>query len=107
MITAETMQGRTSNVVRVFYLYSDFRVRVDDNSPVHFDFDVRRVDTQGMRWILTFRVCAMDRRNRLIIFEHKWAHTYIQTVQRDEVIQELIEKFAEPLNAVPGRLEVK
>ncbi len=107
MITTERAQSRSSNVVRIFYLYSDSRVRVDDNSPVHFDVDVRRMDTQGMRWVLTFRVYAMDRRERLIIFEHKWAHTYIQTPQRDEVVRELIEKFAEPLNAIPGRLEVR
>ncbi len=107
MITTDQVHVRTSNVVRVFYLYSDFRVRVDDNSPVHFDVDVRKTDPQGMRWILTFKVYAMDRRGRLIIFEHKWVHTYIQTPQRDDMIRDLIGKFAEPLNAIPGRLEVR
>jgi hypothetical protein len=103
----EQVQVQRTNVVRVFFLYSDFRVRVDDNSPVHFDFDVRRVDSQGMRWVLTFKVYGMDRRGRLMVFEYKWPHTYLETPRRDEVIAELVDKFAEPLNALPGRLEVR
>jgi hypothetical protein len=94
-------------VVRVFLLYADFRIRVDDNSPVHYDMDVRQADPQGNRWLLTFRIFALDRRGRLIIFEHKWPHSYIQNIQRQSVLQELIEKYAEPLNALPGRIEVK
>jgi hypothetical protein len=96
-----------SNVVRVFLIYPDFRIRVDDNSPVHYDMDVRRMDSQGTQWLLTFRIFALDRRGRLIIFEHKWPHSYIQTIQRESVIEELIEKFADPLNALPGRIEVR
>ncbi len=106
MLTASA-QVQRSNVVRVFFLYPDFRVRVDDNSPVHYDVDVRRVDSQGTSWLLTFRVFALDRRGRLIIFEHKWPHSYIQTLQRDSVTQDLIEKYADPLNALPGRMEVR
>ena len=102
---SEQLQKR--NFVRVFFLYPDFRVRVDDNSPVHFDVDVRAVDSQGTRWLLTFRVFALDRRGRLIIFEHRWPHSYIQTIQRESVTKELIEKYADPLNALPGRIEVK
>ena len=37
------------NVVRVFYLYPDFRVRVNDNSPVHYDVHVRQVDSTGSK----------------------------------------------------------
>ncbi len=107
MIAARELQAPRSNVVRVFFLYPDFRVRVDDNSPVHYDVDVRRVDSQGTQWLLTFRVFALDRRGRLIIFEHKWPHSYIQTLQRQTVMQDLIEKFADPLNALPGRIEVR
>ncbi|HKT21434.1 MAG TPA: hypothetical protein VJR06_02250, partial [Nitrososphaerales archaeon] len=93
--------------VRVFFLYPDFRIRVDDNSSVHFDMDVEQVDPQGNRWLLTFRIFALDRRGRLIIFEHKWPHSYIQTIQRQSVMRDLVEKFAEPLNALPGRIEVR
>ncbi len=107
MIAANEMQVPRSNVVRIFLVYPDFRVRVDDNSPVHYQVDVRRVDTQGMQWLLTFRVYALDRKGRLIIFEHKWPHSYIQTIQRQSMIGELVEKYADPLNAVPGRIEVK
>ena len=104
---AASEQVQRSNVVRVFFLYPDFRVRVDDNSPVHYDVDVRSVDPQGNRWLLTFRVFALDRRGRLIIFEHRWPHSYIQTIQRQSVAKELIEKYADPLNALPGRIEVR
>ena len=104
---AASEQIHRSNVVRVFFLYPDFRVRVDDNSPVHYDVDVKRADTQGTHWLLTFRVFALDRRGRLIIFEHKWPHNYLQTLQRQGVMRELIEKYADPLNALPGRIEVR
>ncbi len=107
MITASELQPRQSRVVRVFLLYPDFRVRVDDNSPVHYDMDVRRADSQGTQWVLTFRIFALDRRGRLIIFEYKWPHSYIQTLQRESVMHELIEKYADPLNALPGRIEVR
>ncbi len=107
MITARQEQVPRSRVVRIFFLYADFRVRVDDNSPVHYEMDIRRMDTQGTQWLLTFRIFALDRRGRLIIFEHKWPHSYIQTIQREEVMQELIEKYADPLNALPGRMEVR
>ena len=100
-------QIQKANVVRVFFLYPDFRVRVDDNSPVHYDVDVRQVDTTGSKWLLTFRIFALDRRGRLVIFEHRWPHSYIQTIQRQTVTQDLIAKYADPLNALPGRLEVR
>ncbi len=107
MIAASELQVPKSNIVRVFFLFPDFRLRVDDNSPVHYDVDVRRIDTQGNKWLLTFRVFALDRKGRLIIFEHRWPHSYIQTIQRQEYVQELVEKFADPLNALPGRIEVR
>lgn len=107
MLARSELQPPRSNVVRVFALYPDFRVRVDDNSPVHYDMDVKRVDSQGTHWLLTFRVFALDRKERLIIFEHKWPHSYIQTPRRNSVMQDLIEKYAEPLNALPGRIEVR
>ncbi|MDE1854369.1 MAG: hypothetical protein KGI38_11575 [Thaumarchaeota archaeon] len=107
MSTTSALQVPRSNVVRIFLLYPDFRIRVDDNSPVHYEVDVRRKDSQGTQWILTFRIFALDRKGRLIIFEHKWSHSYIQTIQRQSVTQELIKKYADPLNALPGRLEVR
>ncbi len=107
MQATSELQVPHSRVVRVFYVYPDFRIRIDDNSPVHFDADVTRLDSQGNKWLLTFRVFALDRRGRLIIFEHKWPHSYIQTLQRQSVTQDLIEKYADPLNALPGRIEVR
>ncbi|HZW85517.1 MAG TPA: hypothetical protein VFE91_06430 [Nitrososphaerales archaeon] len=107
MIAAREMQAQQTKIVRYFLIYPDFRVRVDDNSPVHYDAGVRRVDSQGMNWVLTFRILALDRKGRLIVFEHKWPHSYLQTVQRSEVLGELNEEYAEPLNALPGRLEVR
>ena len=107
MITTKELEVPRSNVVRVFFLYPDFRLRVDDNSPVHYDVDVRRVDSQGTQWLLIFRIFALDRKGRLIIFEHKWPHSYIQTLQRQSVKEELVEMYADPLNAVPGRMEVR
>lgn len=107
MITTSEILAPRSNVVRVFFLYPDFRVRVDDNSPVHYDIDVERADSQGTSWLLTFRIFALDRKGRLIIFEHKWPHSYVQTIQRKSVMQELVEKYADPLNALPGRIEVR
>jgi hypothetical protein len=107
VITTSELQHPRSNVVRVFLLYPDFRLRVDDNSPVHYDANVTRVDSQGTQWLLTFRIFALDRRGRLIIFEHKWPHSYIQTIQRQAVLMDLIEKYADPLNALPGRMEVR
>ena len=106
MITA-SQQVHRSSVVRVFYLYPDFRIRVDDNSPVHYDVDVRAVDSTGTKWLLTFRVFGLDRRGRLIIFEHRWPHNYLQTLQRQSVAEDLVRKYADPLNALPGRIEVK
>ena len=105
LTTSEQIQR--PEVVRVFFLYPDFRVRVDDNSPVHYDADVRQLDSQGTKWVLTFRIFGLDRRGRLVIFEHRWPHSYIQTLQRQSVIRELIEKYADPLNALPGRIEVR
>ncbi|MDG6900687.1 MAG: hypothetical protein JRM80_01810 [Nitrososphaerota archaeon] len=106
MLTASEQVQRPS-YVRVFFLYPDFRVRVDDNSPVHFDVDVKAVDSQGTKWLLTFRIFALDRRGRLIIFEHKWPHNYLQTLQRQSVMEGLIKKYADPLNALPGRIEAR
>jgi hypothetical protein len=106
-VLATSQQVHRSNVVRVFYLYPDFRIRVDDNSPVHYDVDVKTVDSQGTKWLLTFRIFALDRRGRLIIFGHKWPHNYLQTLQRQSVTESLVKKFADPLNAVPGRIEVR
>jgi hypothetical protein len=62
VITTSKLQPTLSNVVRVFFLYPDFQIRVDNNSPVHYDVDVRRVDSDGTRWLLTFRIFALDRR---------------------------------------------
>jgi hypothetical protein len=107
VITTSELKPPSSNVVRIFLLYPDFRIRVDDNSPVHYEANVVKVDSQGTQWLLTFRVFALDRRGRLIIFEHKWPHSYIQTIQRQSVLLELIEKYADPLNALPGRMEVR
>lgn len=105
--TTQMLPPRTNNIVRIFLVYSDFRIRVDDNSPVHYDVDVRRVDTQGQQWVMTFRIFALDRKGRLIIFEHKWSHNYLQTLQRQAIIKEFVEKYADPLNAIPGRIEVR
>ena len=107
MITTSELRPPRSNVVRIFYLYPDFRIRVDDNSPVHYDVGVRRTDSNGSHWLLTFKVFALDRRGRLIIFEHKWPHSYIQTTQRESVMADLIERYADPLNALPGRIEAR
>ncbi len=107
MLTASELQLPHSRVVRIFYIYPDFRIRVDDNSPVHYDAAVTRLDSQGNKWLLNFRVFAFDRKGRLIIFEHKWPHSYVQTLQRQSYLQELIEKYADPLNALPGRMEVR
>ncbi|MBI3840904.1 MAG: hypothetical protein HY297_02965 [Thaumarchaeota archaeon] len=59
---------------------------MDENSPVHFDVEVRKVDSPGTRSLLAFRMFALDRRGRLMIFEHKWAHAYPDSPRRDEVI---------------------
>ena len=104
---AASQQVHRPSVVRVFYLYPDFRIRVDDNSPVHYDVDVKAVDTQGTKWLLTFRVFGLDRRGRLIIIDHRWSHNYHQTLQRQSVTDDLIRKYADPLNARPGRIEVR
>jgi len=72
VLATSELQIPRPRVVRVFYIYADFRVRVDDNSPVHYDAEVRRMDTQGNKWLLTFRVFALDRKGRLMIFEYKW-----------------------------------
>ncbi len=77
MKTTEPIQVPRSNVVGVFFLYQDFRVRVDDNSPVHFDLDVWMADAQGTRWVLSSKVYGLDRRGGLMVFEYKWAHTYL------------------------------
>ncbi|QQG48411.1 MAG: hypothetical protein HY247_06620 [archaeon] len=106
MLPAREIRVPHNDVVRVFAVYADFTVRVDDNSPVHFDYDVRRTDSQGLNWILTFRVYGLDRKGRLMLFEHKWPHSYLQSPRRNEVIAEMVGKFAEPLNALPGRLEM-
>ncbi len=37
-----------AKVVRIFFDYPDFRLRVDDNSPVHYDAEIRRTDTRRM-----------------------------------------------------------
>jgi hypothetical protein len=76
-VLATSQQVHRSNVVRVFYLYADFRI------------------------------FAMDRRGRLIIFEHRWPHNYLQTLQRQSVTDSLVNKYADPLNALPGRIEVR
>lgn len=107
MITASQLQAPRSKVVRVFFNYDDFRIRVDDNSPVHYDVNVRRMNPEGTQWLLTFHIFALDRRGSLIVFEHKWPHSYIQTIQRHSVMKELVEKYADPLNAIPGRMEMR
>jgi len=106
MIRASELQIPRTNVVRVFLQYADFRVRLDDSSPVHYDAELRKLDSEGMKWLMTFKIFGLDRKQRLIIFEYKWDHSYIQTLQRDDVIRELVEKFANPINAVPGRMEL-
>ncbi len=52
MLAASELQPPRSNVVRVFFLYPDFRVRVDDNSSMHYDVSARRMDSQGNQLVL-------------------------------------------------------
>lgn len=106
MITASELQTPRPNIVRVYFEYADFRVRIDDNSPVHYETELLKGDPQGTKWVLNFRIFALDRKGRLILFEYRWTHSYLQTPQRDTVINALVEEFASPLNALPGRIEV-
>jgi len=104
-IAMSLSEGET--LARVFYNFDDFRVRLDENSPAHYDVEVKRLDPQGVRWTLLFKVYGVDRRGRVIIYEAKWAHSYNQTPRRQKVIDELTEKYATPLNAIPGRIETE
>lgn len=106
------MTEEQENYVRVFYSYEDFKMRLDDNSPVHYDVQKRNIADQ--KWALFLRIYGTDRRGRLIIYETKRRPTYQDISRRSQEdswiqnkIDEFVQEFAAPLNAVLGRIEAK
>ena len=91
---------------RVFYDYRDFRARLDDASPAHFDVELVRRDSRGRIWIQTYKIYGADTKGNLIIFERKWVHSENLAALRPAMVDSFIANFAKPLNAVPGRIEV-
>ena len=91
---------------RIFYDYRDFRARLDDASPTHFDVELVRRDSRGRIWIQTYKIYGADRKGDLIIFERKWVHSDNLAALRPAMVDAFIANFARPLNAVPGRIEV-
>ena len=99
------IRTESPSIARVFYSLADFRVRLSDNSPVHYDISLNRLDTPEDWWALTFRVYGTDRNGGLIVHERRWIHTSGQANSRKEMADSFITKVAAPLNGVPGRLE--
>ena len=91
---------------RIFYDYRDFRARLDDASPAHFDVELVRRNSRGRIWIQIYRIYGADRKGDLIIFERKWVHSDNLATLRPAMVDAFIANFARPLNAVPGRIEV-
>ena len=96
----------TPRIRRVFYDYRDFRLRLDDSSPVHYDVDLTKRDSKGRIWMARFKLFGRDRKGRLMIFEQKWLHSDSLSYLRPAMVNTFVAKYARPLNAVPGRLEV-
>ena len=94
------------SITRVFYNLADFRVRLSENSPVHYDIDLNRLDPPRDLWAQTFRVYGTDRKGGLIVHESRWIHTSGQASARKAMADSFITRVAAPLNGVPGRLEV-
>ena len=91
---------------RIFYDYRDFRSRLDDASPAHFDVELVRRDSRGRIWIQTYKIYGADTKVNLIIFERKWVHSDNLAALRTAMVDSFIANYARPLNAVPGRMEV-
>ena len=94
-----------TRLTRIFYNYQDFRARLADNSPVHYDIGLRQLDPEGERMEQTYRLYGADRRGRLIVYERRWPHNHAQVKQRSQIAEDFIKNIAQPLNAVPGRIE--
>ena len=101
--------GRTNapKLRRIFYDYHDFRARLDDASPAHFDVELVRRDSRGRIWIQTYKIYGVDRRGSLILFERKWVHSDTLAGLRPAMVDSFVSNYAKPLNAVAGRLEVE
>ena len=107
MMKVKSGQVHAPNVVRVFYDFEDFKLRVDDSSPVHYEVELKRLDSQGTNWVLVFHLYGIDRKRRLMMYEFKWTHGLLQVSQRQKIIDELVSKVARPMNALPGRIEIR
>ncbi len=91
---------------RIFYDYRDFQMRLDASSPAHYDVELVKRDAKGRFWAQTYKIYGTDRKGRLIIFERKWVHSNSLAGLRPAMIDSFVAKYAMPLNAVPGRIEV-
>lgn len=91
---------------RIFYDSEDFRMRLDESSPAHYDVELARVDPEGLMWVQTYRIYGTDWRGNLLIYERRWIHSRGQANLRPQMVDSLLNKLAIPLNAIPGRLEV-
>jgi len=57
MVTAKQVEAdERSRPTRVFYDYNDFRLRLADSSPVHYDIGLDKLDPKGKRWVQTYRL---------------------------------------------------
>ena len=101
------LDEQTQKMARIFYDFRDFRLRLDYGSPVHYDIGLDKLDPEGKKWVTTFRIYGTDRKGHLIIWERRWFHNFMQAPHREKMNEDFIRNYAEPLNAVPGRMEVK
>ena len=99
-------EAAAPELMRVFFDFKDFRLRLDDLSPVHYDVGLDRLDPGGRKWAQTQRIYGVDRKGMLIIYERRWVHSSVQAGLRASMVDRFVATFAKPLNAVPGRIEV-
>ena len=94
-------------MTRIFYNFQDFRLRLDDGSPVHYDILLEKKDSTGSKWVSTYRIFGVDRRGTRIVFEQKWHHSIVEAMLRPYMSEKFIATYARPLNATAGRIELE
>lgn len=105
----------------VVYDFDEFKAKVDQNKAIHHHAVTKAIDRHGICHELVFRLFGVSKNDsHLVIFEHREildslnipkefqkTHNAYQDlrVYAKHVYDQLVEKFAKPLNSTEGRWE--
>jgi hypothetical protein len=98
------IKSRSGGFIEVLLDSDEFKAKLDPDKPLHYRdwFDIG--GPHSTRLHFKFRLYGMSRDGHVLVFERRFDESFVNAGEGQRRLNDLVEQFAKPLGATPGRL---